>query len=43
MYPATEKIARAFSSHRFEEALPHLTDDVVWTLVGSNRSWGGRR
>jgi ketosteroid isomerase-like protein len=31
----TEKIARAFSSHRFEFALPHLTDDVVWTLVGA--------
>ena len=30
----TEKIARAFSSHRFEVALPHLADDVVWTLVG---------
>ena len=36
MYPATEKIARAFSSHRFEVALPHLADDVVWTLVGSD-------
>jgi ketosteroid isomerase-like protein len=32
----TEKIARAFSSHRFEVALPHLADDVVWTLVGSD-------
>lgn len=30
----TEKIARAFSSHRFDQALPHLADDVVWTLVG---------
>lgn len=29
-----EKIARAFSSHRFDQALPHLADDVVWTLVG---------
>ena len=36
----TEKIARAFSSHRFEEALPHLTDDVVWTLVGSQPVMG---
>ena len=35
MYPATEKIARAFSSHRFEEALPHLADDIIWTLVGA--------
>lgn len=40
MYPATEKIARAFSSHRFDEALPHLTDDVVWTLVGSQPVMG---
>ncbi|WP_232498519.1 nuclear transport factor 2 family protein [Agromyces humatus] len=32
----TEKIACAFSSHRFEVALPHLADDVVWTLVGSD-------
>ena len=32
----TEKIARAFSSHRVEVALPHLADDVVWTLVGSD-------
>ena len=32
----TEKIARAFSSHRFELALPHLADDVVWTLVGAD-------
>lgn len=30
----TEKIARAFSSHRFELALPHLAADVVWTQVG---------
>ena len=36
MYPPTEKIARAFSSHRFEDALPHLTDDIVWTLVGAD-------
>jgi ketosteroid isomerase-like protein len=32
----TEKIARAFSSHRFEIALPHLADDVIWTVVGSD-------
>jgi len=31
----TEKIARAFSSHRFDAASPHLADDVVWTLVGA--------
>jgi ketosteroid isomerase-like protein len=30
-----EKVARAFSSHRFDQALPHLTDDVVWTQVGA--------
>jgi hypothetical protein len=29
MYGTHEKIARAFSSHRFEAALPHLADDVV--------------
>lgn len=29
-----EKIARAFSSHRFELALPELADDIVWTRVG---------
>lgn len=32
----TEKIARAFSSHRFEIALPHLADDVIWTVVGAD-------
>ena len=32
----TEKIARAFSSHRFELALPHLADDIVWTVVGAD-------
>ena len=32
----TEKIASAFSSHRFDVAVPHLADDVVWTLVGSD-------
>ncbi|KQQ92739.1 hypothetical protein ASF62_12975 [Leifsonia sp. Leaf325] len=31
-----EEIARAFSSHRFEDALPHLADDVVWSLVGAD-------
>jgi ketosteroid isomerase-like protein len=30
-----ESVARAFSSHRFEDALPHMDDDVVWELVGS--------
>ena len=32
----TEKIARAFSGHRFDLALPHLADDVIWTLVGGD-------
>ena len=35
-----EKIARAFSSHRFDVALPHLADDVVWTLVGGETVMG---
>ncbi|MBM7503723.1 nuclear transport factor 2 family protein [Agromyces aurantiacus] len=32
---STEKLARAFSSHRFDVVLPHLADDVCWTNVGS--------
>ncbi|HEU0181960.1 MAG TPA: nuclear transport factor 2 family protein [Agromyces mariniharenae] len=39
----TEKIARAFSSHRFDVALPHLADDVVWTLVGSKPLLGRKK
>ena len=31
----TEKIARAFSSHRFDLALPNLADDICWTIVGT--------
>jgi SnoaL-like domain len=27
-------IALAFSTHRFEESLPHLARDVRWTIVG---------
>ena len=27
-------VARAFSQHRFDEALPHLAPDVRWTIVG---------
>ena len=27
-------IALAFSTHRFEESLPHLAWDVRWTIVG---------
>ncbi|WP_130178478.1 nuclear transport factor 2 family protein [Cryobacterium sp. SO1] len=29
-----EEVAQAFSSHRFEVALPHLADDIVWSVVG---------
>jgi len=39
----TEKIARAFSSHRFDVALPHLADDVVWTLVGHKPLLGRKK
>lgn len=28
------EIARAFSQHRFRDALPHLAPDVRWTIVG---------
>jgi ketosteroid isomerase-like protein len=38
-----EKIARAFSSHRFELALPHLADDIVWTLVGADPLIGRKK
>lgn len=27
-------VGRAFSEHRFDEALGHLADDVRWTIVG---------
>lgn len=27
-------VARAFSEHRFDEALDHLAKDVKWTIVG---------
>ena len=27
-------VGRAFSEHRFDEALDHLADDVRWTIVG---------
>lgn len=29
-----EDVARAISSHHFEAAIPRLSDDIVWTLVG---------
>ncbi|MGW0163196.1 nuclear transport factor 2 family protein [Mycobacterium sp. NPDC003323] len=28
------KVGLAFSTHRFEESLPHLAKDVRWTIVG---------
>ncbi len=28
------EVARAFAQHRFDEALPHLARNVVWTIVG---------
>ena len=36
MSGSTDKaeIARAFSQHRFADALPHLAPDVRWTIVG---------
>src|SRR5206468_1878157 len=27
-------VGRAFSEHRFDEALPHLAKNVRWTIVG---------
>lgn len=27
-------VGRAFSEHRFDEALDHLAKDVTWTIVG---------
>lgn len=32
--PDQAEIARAFSQHRFIDALPHLAPDVTWTVVG---------
>ena len=29
-----EEIARAISGHRFEDATPYLSENVVWELVG---------
>lgn len=34
MILSNREIAEAFSSHRFEEALPFVADDAEWTLVG---------
>jgi limonene-1,2-epoxide hydrolase len=32
--PTIMEIAEAFSRHRFEETIPHMLDDLEWTLVG---------
>jgi ketosteroid isomerase-like protein len=37
-----EQVARAFSGHRFEEALLYLADDIVWTLVGETELTGSQ-
>ncbi|WP_458781367.1 nuclear transport factor 2 family protein [Arthrobacter sp. D3-16] len=40
MQTVTESVARAFSSHRFEDSLPQLDDDVAWELVGGEELRG---
>lgn len=35
-----EEIARAFSTHRFKDAVPHMADDVAWDIVGEERLIG---
>lgn len=30
-----EQIASAISRHSFEDAIPYLSDDISWTLVGA--------
>ncbi|MET0885630.1 MAG: nuclear transport factor 2 family protein [Mycetocola sp.] len=35
-----EELARAFSSHHFEEVIDRLAADVVWNLVGEARLEG---
>ena len=36
MSTTNREIAEAFSSHRFELAIPHLAPDVQWDLVGAD-------
>ena len=38
--PTLIEIAEAFSRHRFEETVPHMLDDLEWTLVGERRIVG---
>jgi ketosteroid isomerase-like protein len=40
MESTMESVARAFSSHRFEDSLPQLDDDVAWELVGGEELRG---
>ena len=35
-----DQIARAFSSHRFDETFAHLAEDATWNLVGQARIEG---
>ena len=35
-----EQIAEAFSSHRFSETYPYLSDSVRWNLVGAEQVVG---
>ncbi|MCU1437139.1 MAG: uncharacterized protein JWP66_226 [Naasia sp.] len=34
MTATNEEVARAISGHDFPTAVPHLAEDIVWTLVG---------
>ncbi|CAN5115773.1 hypothetical protein BH11ACT3_BH11ACT3_14150 [soil metagenome] len=36
MAVTNEDIARAVSSHRFDEAIPHFAEDIEWDVVGSD-------
>ncbi|MCU1565181.1 MAG: uncharacterized protein JWQ56_118 [Pseudarthrobacter sp.] len=40
MQMTMEQVARAFSTHRFEEALPHFDEHVAWELVGGEALTG---
>jgi ketosteroid isomerase-like protein len=40
MQVAMEAVARAFSSHRFEDAVPQLDNDIIWELVGGEALTG---
>jgi ketosteroid isomerase-like protein len=34
--PSPQDVARAFSTHRFDETYEHLDDDVRWVVPGGN-------